>query len=68
MELQSTSIFHFSFEIFHLPSAALQQPQRLEGGLVRIARWGTSVLSKRLAEKRPREERRHARYSRTNDK
>lgn len=51
MELQSTSIFHFAFEIFHLPSAALQQPQRLESGLVRIARRGTSVLSKRLAEK-----------------
>jgi hypothetical protein len=58
------SIFHFSFDIFHLPSPefifgtrrqmASRPPRRyrLESGLVRLAQpGGTSALSKRRVEK-----------------
>jgi hypothetical protein len=43
-------IFHISFQIFHLPSEATIH--RLESGVVRLARWGTSAPSKQRNEKR----------------
>jgi hypothetical protein len=63
-EAKRQSIFHFSFDISHLPSQefnfgtrrqmASRPPRRhrLESGLVRLAQpGGTSALSKRCAEK-----------------
>jgi hypothetical protein len=55
------SIFHFSFFICHRRNESLSEPMtngitkaahRLESGLVRLERRGTSALSKRRAEKR----------------